>query len=176
MAVKAYPKRYARAIFEVALEKNELEKWQADLKVMTLLPQDAVLLTLLESPKLSFEDKAKMIDERLPGVSPLARNLAYLLVSKGKVGLIGQIMTQYHQMVDDYRGVKHALVTTAVPLDDSEKKKMEAELSALMGKKLIIETRVDKNIIGGLVARIDGKLLEGSTRYKLETLKKELER
>lgn len=176
MAAKAYPKRYARAIFEVALEKNELEKWQADLKVMALLPKDAVLLTLLESPKLSFEDKAKMIDEQLPGVSPFARNLAYLLVSKGKVSLIGQIMTQYHQMVDDYRGVKHALVTTAVPLDDSEKKKMEAELSALLGKKLVMETRVDKSIIGGLVARIDGKLLEGSTRYKLETLKKELER
>ena len=176
MAVKAYPKRYARAIFEVALENNEIEKWLSNLEIMAQLPEDPVLLTLLQSPKLGFEDKVKMIDERLPDISPLARNLAYLLVARGRVSLITQIVTHYHQMVDDYRGIKHATITTAVPLEEADKQKLETALSALLEKKLVMETRVDKNIIGGLVARVEGKLLEGSTRYKLETLKKELER
>jgi F-type H+-transporting ATPase subunit delta len=173
---KVYPKRYARAIFEVASESNELEKWSHDLNTMRQLAADAVLMTLLESPRLAFEDKTKMINERLPGISPLAKNLAYLLVARGRVNLIESISAEFHRMLDDYRGVKHAVVTTAVAMDETEKRKVESDLSAVLGKKLVIETRVDPAIIGGLVARIDGKLLEGSTRYKLETLKKTLER
>jgi len=173
---KVYPNRYARAIFEVALEQKEIEKWQTDLKKMAGLSADAVLLTLLESPRLGFDDKVKMVDERLPGISPMARNLAYLLVAKGKVKLINRIVEQYHLLVDEYRGVEHAEITTAIPLDDTEKRKVEVELSSILGKKLVVGMKVNPEIIGGLVARIDGKLLEGSTRYKLDALKKELDR
>jgi F-type H+-transporting ATPase subunit delta len=173
---KVYPKRYARAIFEVAVENKDLEKWSYDLNIMRQLSTDAVLMTLLESPRLAFEDKARMVDERLTGVGPLAKNLGYLLVVRGRVKLIEAISVEFHRMLDDYRGVKHAVVTTAVAMDETEKRKVENDLSAALGKKLVLETKVDPAIIGGLVARIDGKLLEGSTRYKLETLKKTLER
>jgi F-type H+-transporting ATPase subunit delta len=173
--MKFYPKRYARAIFEVALENKEIEKWQTDLDTIAGLSADSVLLTLLESPRLGFEEKSKIVDERLPGITPMARNFTYILIARGKVKFIDDINEQYHRLVDEYRGVRHAEVTTAVPLDDAEKKKIETELSALLGKKLVVSTKVDPGIVGGLVARVDGKLLEGSTKYKLETLKKELE-
>jgi F-type H+-transporting ATPase subunit delta len=174
MVNKVSPKSYARAIFEIALERNELNKWHSDLEKMTDLAKDTVLLTLLNSPKLKFEDKAKMVNDRLPGMGTLIRNLAYLLIVKRKMNLIGGITKQYQQMVDNYYGIEHAEITTAIQLEDADKMKMDKVLSKILGKKLIIETKVDPAIIGGLVVRVNGKLLEGSTRNKLLSLKKEL--
>ena len=174
MASKGNPKSYARAVFEIALERNELDKWRSDLKLVSSLAEDAVLQTLLESPKLSFEDKMKMVNEHLPEIGSLTRNLIYLLIMRGKVNLIGRISEQYQQLVDDYHGVEHAEVITAIPLDDTEMKKLENTLTGLLGKKLVLETRVDPAIIGGLVVRVNGKLIEGSIRDKLLSLKKDM--
>jgi F-type H+-transporting ATPase subunit delta len=167
-------KRYAQAIFEIAQERQELNKWQADLQRMSGLNTDAVLLTLLASPKLAFQDKAKLLDEKLIGISPMARNLAYLLAEKNKISWISDIARAYQHLVDNYNGISHATVKTAVPLEAREKARLEASLKSLTGKNIIIETEVDASIIGGMVARIDGQLLDGSVRTKLAALKKEL--
>lgn len=174
MAAKVYPKRYAQAVFEIAVEQNAMDKWLSDLEQISSLGADTEVLALFESPKLSFEDKVKIVDQRLPSISLMACNLAYLLVSRNKMNLIGGIVEQYRHLLDVYRGVQHAVVTTAVPLDDNEKEQIKNTLGSLTGKKLELETRVDPGIIGGLVARIDGTLLEGSTRDRLLALKKEL--
>ncbi len=174
MAVRVYPKRYAQAIFEIALEQKELEKWLADLEQLASLSNDAVLLTLLASPKLAFPEKAKLLDEKVRGVNPLARNLVYLLADKNKVNWIGEITEAYHHLVDKHNGIQHAEVKTAVPLDDTEKAKLEATLNAVTGTKVVVKTEVDPGLVGGMVARIDGKLLDGSLQSKLSTLKKEL--
>lgn len=174
MVRKVYPRRYAQAVFEIALERGELDKWQADLGQMARLSEDTVLLTLLESPKLSFEDKIKLLAERLTGISPLAQNLAHLLIARGKMNLISGIAGAYQQLLDNYRGIQHAEVTTAVPLEDKDREKLQNTLNSITGKKVMLETKVDASIIGGMVARIDGKLLDGSTRSKLLALKKAL--
>ncbi len=167
-------KRYAQAIFEIALDQHELEVWQADLKLMATLRNDAVLLTLLASPKLSFQDKTKLLDEKLVSIKPLARNLAYLLAEKNKISWIGDIAEAYNRLVDNYNGISHAVVTTAVPLDANEKARIESSLKELTGKRITVQTEIDPGIIGGMVARIDGQLLDGSVRTKLAYLKKEL--
>jgi F-type H+-transporting ATPase subunit delta len=174
VATRVNAKRYAQAIFEIAMERHEVEKWQADLQLMAGLNKDAVLLTLLASPKLAFTDKTKLLDEQLTGISPLARNLAYLLAEKNKISWISDIAEAYHHLVDNYNGIKHAVVKTAVPLEASEKAKLESSLNSLTGKKVVLTTEVDAGIIGGMVAHIDGQLLDGSVRSKLAALKKEL--
>jgi F-type H+-transporting ATPase subunit delta len=151
-----------------------LEAWQADLQRMAALRHDDVLLTLLASPKLSFMDKTGLLDEKLAGIRPLARNLAYLLAEKNKISWIGNIAEAYNRLVDNYNGISHATVTTAVPIDAAEKAYIESSLKSLTGKKITIKTEVDPGIIGGMVARIDGQLLDGSVRTKLIGLKKEL--
>lgn len=174
MVQKAYPKRFARAVFEIALAANELDKWQTDLDKIAGLAGDNLLMTLLDSPKLSFTDKAKLLDERISGIRPLANNLANLLVAKGRMRLISGIAAAYRKLVDAYRGIQHAVVTTAIPLDEGERDKLEKALLTITGKTTVLELRVDPAILGGMVARIDGKLLDGSTRSKLLALKKEL--
>ena len=170
MARKIYARRYAQAVFNIALERNELDRWQSDLEKIAGLGEDAAFIALMENPKVRFEDKTKLLTKALGDINPLALNLLYLLMTRGKVSLIGDIADEYQRLLDSYRGIEHAEVITAVPLDDKEKKKLEEHLGAVVGKKVLVETRVDSGLIGGIVARIGDKLLDASTHSKLIAL------
>jgi len=174
MARKAYAKRYSQAVFEIALETKELDRWQSDLKKIVGIVGDAAFLALLESPKFHFADKARLLSERLEGINPLALNLVLLLVTRGRLDIIGDIADEYQRLLDNYRGIEQAEVITAIPLSDEDKLKLAEHLGAIVGKKVVLKSEVDSRLIGGIVARIGGKLLDGSTRSKLVALRREL--
>jgi F-type H+-transporting ATPase subunit delta len=174
VARRVYARRYARAVFEIALERKELDRWRDDLKKLASLGADAEFMALIENPKVGFDKKEKLLAKALGGLNPLARNLVYLLVSRGRFGMVGDIADEYHRLLDGYRGIEHAEVITAVPLGDKEKKKLEEHLGKVVGRKVILESSVDPSLVGGLIARVGGKLLDGSTHSQLLALKKEL--
>ena len=174
MAGKVYPKRYAKAVFEIALERKELDRWQSDLKKIASLSGDASLIAWLESPKIRFNDKASMLSEQLGDINPLALNLVYLLITRGRLSMISDIADEHQRLLDSYRGIERAEVITAVPLNDEDKRVLVAHLGAVVGKKIVIKPEVDSSLMGGIMARVGGKLLDGSTRSKLAALKKDL--
>ena len=174
MAKVAYARRYAQAVFEIALDKQELDRWQSDLNKIASLGEDIAFTALLENPKLRFDDKAKLLSERLGDINPLALNLVYLLAAKGRLRMVGEITNEYQRLLDSYRGIEQADVVTAILLDDEDKKKLEERLGAIVEKKVVIKPEVDSNVIGGVVARIGYKLLDGSTRSQLRALKKKI--
>ena len=176
MARRVYAKRYSQAVFNIALERKELDRWQSDLKKIAGLGEDAAFVALLQSPKLYFEAKARLLSERLGDINPLALNLVYLLVTRGRLGTAGDIAEGYQRLLDSYRGIEPAEVITAVPLDDEDKLGLGERLSAIIGKKVVLKPEVDSSLIGGIIARVGGKLIDGSTRSKLDALKRELER
>jgi F-type H+-transporting ATPase subunit delta len=174
MAKQAYARRYAQAVFEIALEKNELDRWQADLQKMVGVVSDSTFLAALDSPKIKIEDKSRFLKERLGDINPLALNLALLLITRTGIGVITEIAGEYKRLLDSYHGIETAEVTTAVQLDDKEKQKLADRLGVLVDAKVELNTQVDPEILGGIIARVGGKLLDGSTRSKLTALKKEL--
>ena len=174
MARRGYARRYSQAVFEIALETKELDRWQSDLKKVVSVVGDAAFMALLESPRFHFEDKARLLSERLRGINPMALNLVLLLVTRGRLSIIGDIADGYQRLLDSYRGIEPAEVTTAVPLDDKDRVKLAEHLGAMVGKKVRLKCEVDPSLIGGIVARIGDKLLDGSTRSKLMALKREL--
>ena len=174
MARRIYAKRYSQAVFEIALETKELDRWQSDLEMIASLSEDATLIAWLESPKFHFDDKARLLREQLGDVSPLALNLIYLLITRGGLSMVSDIANEYQRLLDSHRGIEQAEVTTAVPLDDEDKLRLEEHLSAVVGKKVVLKPEVDPSVLGGIVAKIGDKLLDGSTRSKLVALKREL--
>ena len=174
MARRVYPRRYAQAVFEIARESNELDRWQSDLTGIVRLTEDAEVVGLLQNPKVRFEDRARLLKEHLPDVNPLAFNLVYLLIERDRLGLAGQIAAEYHRLLDSYRGVAHAEVTTAVPVEENVKNNVQSGLKTLTGKDIVLQAEVDPGLIGGVVVRVGGKLIDGSTRSRLQALKKEL--
>ena len=174
MARKAYARRYAQAVFEIALEKKELERWQSDLQKIVSTVGDDAFLAAMESPKIKFDDKVRLLSERLGDVNPLVLNLVRLLITRAGIGMIGDIADEYQRLLDGYHGIEPAEVITAVPLDDKDIQKLTENLSTLVGKKIVLKSEVDPRVIGGIVARVGGKLLDGSTRSKLAALRREL--
>ena len=174
MARKVYARRYAQAIFDIARETNELDRWQSDLEKIVGLGEDATLRAFWESPKFRFEEKTRLLSEQLSDAGPLALNLACLLVTRGRLGMIGDIAEEYRSLLNDYYGIEQAEVITAVPLDDEERLKLAEQLSRVVDKKVVLETEVDPEVIGGVIIRIGGKLIDGSIRNKLAVLKQGL--
>jgi F-type H+-transporting ATPase subunit delta len=174
LARKAYAKRYAQAVFQIALERGELDRWQSDLKKIASLSEDVAYIKLLESPKLWFSDKTRLISERFSDINPLAVNLVNLLVARERLGMVGEIAEDYERLLYSHRGIEPADVVTAVPLDEDEIKKLEERLGTIIGKKVVVKPEVDPTVVGGIVARVGGKLLDASTRNRLEALKKQI--
>lgn len=167
-------RRYAQAVFDIALEKDDLEEWRFGVNKLVETTQDYELTALVESPRLPFESKTKLIKEKLGEVNPLVLNLAYLLMSKDRLKIINQIGTEYEKLLDDYHGIKHAEVTTAVPLNDTDKESLGRHLETMFEKKVRISLQVDPDIVGGLIVKIDDSLIDGSIRNKLIMLRKSL--
>jgi len=174
VATGASARRYAQAVFQIALEKNEIGRWRSELETIAETLSDQQLKVVLEDPKLSFQKKKALTAKCLPGLSPLALNLCYLLVSKQALAVVEQIRDEFNRMADAHEGLEHATVTTAVALDEQDKARLSQHLAALTGKRVTVDTQVDPDIIGGFVARIGDRLLDGSTRARLEQLKKRL--
>jgi F-type H+-transporting ATPase subunit delta len=174
MPVTTSAKRYAQAVFEIALESNKLEEWQSNLGKIAQLVQDTEFMALVENPKLPFELKAKLVQERLGKINPMALNLIYLLTAKGKLNNVRQLADEYERLLNDHYGIKSAEVTTAIALDDAERERLRHHLEAIVGKKISINTQIDPDILGGFIARIDDSLIDGSIRNKLDMLKKSL--
>ena len=174
MVRRAYAKRYAQAIFEIALEKKELERWQDELDRIAGIVSAAGVREALENPKFSSEVKAQLLSEQLPEINKLVLNLVHLLITQGKLEGFEEIVAEYQRLVNSYHGIQQAKVTAAVPLDDGHKEILADKLASLTGSKVVIEAQVDPSLVGGFIARIDGKLIDGSTSSNLLALKKEL--
>ena len=174
MPTKVYARRYAQAVFQIAMEKNELERWQSDLYRIADVVGDATVQLALENPKLKFDDKIGIFSKNLGDINPLALNLLSMLINRASIGMIGEIAEEYQALLDDYHGIKSVEVITAVPIDAKDKQKLAEELETLIGSKVTLKSEVDPEIIGGIVARVGGKLLDGSTRSKLAALRREL--
>ena len=174
MAKKANPRRYAQAVFEIALEQKELDRWQTDLQQLAEAVNIGPFLDVLENPKITIAKKEKFIKESLPGISPLAVNLALLLVSQSSIHIMADIAAEYKKMLDARRGIEEAQVITAVTLDEKDKEKLKNQLGGITGTEIELKTAVDPAILGGIIARVGGKLLDGSTRSKLAALKRDL--
>ena len=168
-------RRYAEAVFELGEEGNSLDQWREELGLLAEVAGDAGALRVLENEKSPLADRVALLDRALTGMSPLARNLARLLLSRGRFNLLPEINRIFEEMMDERNGIVRARVTTAVPLDAAEQRAIADRLRAMTGARDVrLQSIVDPSIIGGLVARVGDQLIDGSTRSRLVLLKRQL--
>jgi len=177
MTSNIYARRYSKAIFGMALESKEINRWQSDLRKAASLLDDHALFSLMTDNKVVADEKIKVLSQRLGEVNPLVLKLVFLLAAKGKLSVIDDISDEYQRLVDNYRGIEGteiAEVTTAIPLDDTYQLKLAQRITEIVGKPVVLKSRVDPGIIGGIIIRVGDKLIDGSIRSKLAALRKDL--
>lgn len=177
MTSNVYARRYSQAIFRMALENKEINRWQSDLRKAASLMRDQALFARIADPKVTAEDKTRLLSQRLGEVNPLVIKLVLMLGSKSRLALIDDIADEYQTLVDSYRGVEGteiAEVTTAVPLEDEYQLKLAQRITEIIGKPVVLKPKIDPKIIGGVIIRVGDKLIDGSVRTKLAALRKDL--
>jgi F-type H+-transporting ATPase subunit delta len=167
-------KRYAEGALLIAREDGTEEAWAEGLRAMAAAFSDPEAQAFFENSRVPDAVKIKLAEQALAGVDPLVLNLARLLVRRNRTALAAQIAEAFQELLDEARGVYHAEVTTAVPISDDEASAVQRRLAEIVGGEVVVKPEVDENILGGLVVRIGDKLIDGSTRTRLQDLKREL--
>ncbi len=169
------PRRYAQAVFQLAQEQNDLERWLDNLALLASALQNAEFSEFLDAPQVTVAQKVQVIKGSLEDrVNPLALNLVSLLASRGSANLIPGIAEVYQELLDAHTGIERADVMTAVSIDDDQQNRIADLLKSIVGKEVTITTRVETELIAGFVARVGDRVIDGSTRTRLAELKREI--
>jgi F-type H+-transporting ATPase subunit delta len=167
--------RYAQAVFSLGKERGTLDVWQSDLTDLATITGDSRVSSYLSNPSVTADTKLATLEASLPStVQPELRNLAKLLVVRGRTDLIPQICEIFEDQVRTERGITVAQVTTSEPLTADEEELVREKLAALTGNTIEITSTVDPDIIGGIVVRIGDQVIDGSVRNKLERMRTRL--
>ena len=166
--------RYAQAAFELARDRGELDVWERDLRTLAEAFATPGVPAFIAGRQAPPEAKEAFLQRVLGQPAPLVWNLVRLLSSKGRLGLAAQITERFQELVDEERGIAHAQVVTAVRMSDAEQQGLARRLSELTGKQVDVQAFVEPDILGGLIARIGDRLIDGSARTRLLALKRRL--
>jgi F-type H+-transporting ATPase subunit delta len=171
----AIARRYAGAIFDIAVKQNTLDQTLADVQEIARLFSIRTLAYLLREPNIPVQRKETAIRQALESrVLPTSLNLALLVVQRGLVDLMPNIARELNQLVLDYKNQAIAQVTTAKRMDAKQQNLVKQALERMTGKTILMETRVQPSILGGVVARVGDKVIDGSVERRLQMLKQQL--
>ena len=174
MAKRVSGKRYAQAIFQLAVQQDQVDQWAGELDSIRQVLQDEEFRSFLEHAEVPLAEKNRSIETVFPDTNPLVRNLVALLISRGSVKLIDDVHLSYSQLVDEYRGRQRVEVTSAVSLDTAELERISRFVSELIQKEVVVSTEVDETILGGVIIQVGDQLLDGSVRSRLEGLRRQV--
>jgi F-type H+-transporting ATPase subunit delta len=171
----AIARRYAGAIFDIAVKQNTLDQTLADVQEIAKLFSIRTLAYLLREPNIPVQRKETAIRQALESrVLPTSLNLALLVVQRELVDLMPNIARELNQLLLDYKNQAIAQVTTAKPMDAKQQNLVKQALERMTGKTILMETRVQPSILGGVVARVGDKVIDGSVERRLQMLKQQL--
>lgn len=171
----AIARRYAEAMFDIALRQNTLDRTLEDVQGIGQLFSKHTLAFLLREPKVPAQRKETALREALSArVLPTSLNLALLVVQRGLVDLMPNIAAELQNMVFDYKNQAVAEVTTAAPMDDKQQALVKQALEQRTGKTILLQTKVNPEILGGVVARVGDQVIDGSVQQRLQALKRQL--
>ncbi len=171
----AIGRRYAEAIFAIARENNTIDRTLDDVQGIASMFSKRTLAYLLKEPKVPAQRKEKAIRQALASrVLPTSLNLALLVVQRQLVDAMPNIARELAQMVLDYKNQAVAEVTTAAPMDEQQLNRVRQALERNTGKTILMQTKVQPEILGGVIARVGDEVIDGSIRHRLAILKQQL--
>jgi F-type H+-transporting ATPase subunit delta len=167
--------RYARALFQSALEKKVLENVFHDMIFVSKICVLPEVKELLSSPIIPPSKKNKILLALLTGnVEKLTVSMISMIVSNGRESFIPAIARVFMHDTMKYNGITESVLTTAVKVDINIKNQISEFMSGILGTKIELKENIDSGIIGGFILKIDDKYIDASIRNKLRKIEKEL--
>ncbi len=166
-------KEYAEALFELAAGENMLEETSDGLvTVISALRQTPEYRSLLASAAIGKAERMKALDDAFGGKVPkVLMGVLRMMVSRGQISALDNMVREYEELSRQYRGESTARVLSAVPLKESEAVAIRKELEKRFGHAVSVQCEVDPSLIGGIRVEVEGRVIDGSIRNKLEQIK-----
>jgi F-type H+-transporting ATPase subunit delta len=171
----AIGRRYAGAIFDIARKQGTIDRTLEDVQEIAKVFSNRKIAYLLNEPKVPAKRKETAIRQALASkVLPTSLNLALLVVQRELVDAMQNIANELEKLVLDYKNEAKAEVTSATPMDEAQRNAVKQALERRTGKTILMQTKVQPEILGGVVARVEDKVIDGSVRYRLSALRQQL--
>jgi F-type H+-transporting ATPase subunit delta len=170
-------RRYAKALSEVAAEKGVLESVGRDLHTIAgLFKQNREATSFFANPGIPLADKRRVLQSlaERAGIQPLSANFLGLILEKRRLLYLPEIVLAYEELTDERLNRAKATVISAAPLPEPTLEGLRARLGMATGKEVYLETRIDSDIMGGVVAQVGSTIYDGSLRTQLRRMREQL--
>ena len=168
---------YAKAIFDTALEANDLEGWSSALAAAAAVAGDAAAREFLTRPEKSADDRATFIGSlaaELQGAAVLTtsagKNLLRLLSENDRLDALPEIARQFDALKADRENKVRVTLVSAVPVDPDQAQKVSGALSAKLGRAVELELEIEPSLIGGAIVRAEDRVIDDSLKTRLTRL------
>ena len=166
--------RYAAALFELAGEQNAVAAVEQDLVTFQgLINESEDFQRLIRSPVIPAADQQRALAAVLSaaGLGPLVQNFFKLVAQNRRLFFASDIVRAFRALAAKSRGEVTAEVASAHPLTDAQAEELRAVLKASVGKDVLLNSKVDPSLLGGLVVKIGSRMVDSSLKTKLSNLK-----
>ena len=177
MAGEPVARRYAQALLDIGVEQDNYTELREQLDELAQLFADSKpFRTALLNPSIRLEERRSIIRAiaKKRDWDQMVANFALLLLDNDRFRLVGTIAREFGKVVDAKSGNVRARVLSAVKLDDSQRSRLQKALGDITGKNVLLDTKIDKGLLGGVVARIGGTVYDGSVRSQIDRLRESI--
>jgi F-type H+-transporting ATPase subunit delta len=167
---------YAKPLLDLAREQNQAEAIGEELSgLKEVVESNPNFAEFLANPAISEAERGEVLQRTFEGrVSPLLSNFLRVLNARKRLGVLPQISDAYDDLLDELFGKIEVDVTVAQRLTPDELEEVRRRVSEALGKEAVIHQYVDDSIIGGLLLRVQDRLIDASVRSQLRTLKNQM--
>ncbi len=173
MRATTIARNYAEALLALARTANDLDGWGAAISAVgTATEEDPRLRNFLAAPQISAAQKNVIMGKAFGGTlpKPMVRFLQKVVLNRRQM-LLPQIAVEYGNLVDEASGRIHAQVTLSREATDADRKAIATQLSRAFAKTVVPHVSVNPDILGGVVVRVGDRVMDGSVRKRLKTLR-----
>lgn len=170
-------KRYAKAFLDIGIQRGNLKTLQLQLRdLATVYEKSTEFRAIVGNPSVRIDERRTIMRAiaQKAGWDAMMLNLSLLLIDKDRIMLVGDIADAFDRLVDVHEGNVRATVTTANRLDFAQTERIKQAIATMTGKKVILTTAVEPELIGGVVTRIGDTILDGSVRTQLNNLRQSI--
>jgi len=169
-------KKYSSALFLSLKERNLLDDaYEQFNSLKELLDFDKTLLNFLSAPHVLDEQKLNVIRKVFSSsLNELFVEFLVVLVDKNRVNFLPEIINELKRMIEAEKGIGRVTVISAVALNETERKNLSEKMAKKTGLKIILEERIDRSIIAGMIIILHNEIIDGSTKHKLDLLEDQL--
>lgn len=168
--------RYAKALMDISIERNEMEQALTDMKTIAeTITQSNDFRLFLQSPIIKADKKQAAVQAIFNNkIGATSLKFIELLISKGREANLAEVAVAFQDQYDEIKQVKRVSVTTASPMTaDVRTKVINKAQTIVPGFQIEIVENVDPEIIGGFIIEVEGKRYDASVKKELNEIKKQ---